>query len=312
MPQIGWIGVGNMGKGMLGTLATKYNTESPILVFNRNNTRSEEFAAKVNSEHGEKLAVAPSLGDLVQKSDIIFSIVANDAAIKETVQTAIDSGSIKGKLWIDSSTVSPDTTNEISELIISKGGRFCAAPVFGVPAVAAQGNLIWVLASSDEKVIDEVIPFTKGVMGRAFIDLRGKPPGTALLLKLSGNHFVLAMTLTISESMALANQDGLGEEAILHFVTEMFGGPYVGYATRMLNGDYARPDPLFAVDLALKDANHINTIAKRHGITLGTIDEAIKRLNVVKEQRGPTGDMAGMYGAIRTQSGLPYVKEKTD
>jgi len=314
MVQLGWIGLGNMGKGMVTNLATKYPIEKPVLVFNRTKTVSDDLAAEVNSSHENdlKLKVADSLEDLVQKSDIIFSILANDAVIKGTIDAAVNSGSIKGKLWIDSSTVSPETTNEISEIIFKNGGRFVAAPVFGVPAVAAAGQLIWVLASSDEQAIDDVKPFTKGVMGKSVIELRGKPPGTASLLKLSGNHFVIAMTLTISESMFLASQDGLGEQAIVDFVTELFGGPYPNYAKRMLSGDYAREKPLFAVDLALKDANHIIDIATNHGVHLGTIEAAIKRLKSVEELRGASGDMAGMYGAFRVEGKLPYEKEKTD
>ncbi|KAK6523546.1 hypothetical protein TWF281_001527 [Arthrobotrys megalospora] len=307
MVQIGWIGLGNMGAAMAPNLARKYPHDKPLLLFNRNNAKATELAASLDKE-GIKVAVAPSIAELVQTSDIIFTCLANDAAITQTIDAAVQSGDISGKLFIESSTVAPKCTDALSDLLVPKGAKFVAAPVFGVPAVAAAGQLTYVLASTNENWIDEVIPFTKGVMGKAYIDLRGKKPGTASLMKLSGNHFVLSMVVTLSESMVLASQSGLGEDAILQFVEAVFGGPYPAYAKRMLSGDYATDQPKFAVDNALKDARHIKDVGEDNGVKLGVVEEAIRLLSVVKEQVGAKGDLPGMYGAKRTEIGLPYKK----
>ncbi|KAF3317939.1 hypothetical protein TWF173_009760 [Orbilia oligospora] len=307
MVQIGWIGLGNMGAAMAPNLAKKYPHDKPLLLFNRNNAKADELAASLGKE-GITVTVAPSIADLVQKSDIIFTCLANDAAITQTIDAAVQSGDISGKLFVESSTVAPKCTDALSDLIVGKGAKFVAAPVFGVPAVAAAGQLTYVLASTNESWIDEVIPFTKGVMGKAYIDLRGKNPGTASLMKLSGNHFVLSMVVTLSESMVLASQSGLGEDAIVQFVEAVFGGPYPQYAKRMLTGDYATDQPKFSVDNALKDAKHIKDVGADNGVKLGVVEEAIRLLTIVKEQVGASGDMPGMYGAKRTEIGLPYKK----
>ncbi|KAF3191978.1 hypothetical protein TWF788_004169 [Orbilia oligospora] len=307
MVQIGWIGLGNMGAAMVPNLAKKYPHDKPLLLFNRNNAKADELAASLEKE-GITVTVAPSIADLVQKSDIIFTCLANDAAITQTIDAAVQSGDISGKLFVESSTVAPKCTDALSDLIVGKGAKFVAAPVFGVPAVAAAGQLTYVLAATNENWIDEVIPFTKGVMGKAYIDLRGKKPGTASLMKLSGNHFVISMVVTLSESMVLASQSGLGEDAIVQFVEAVFGGPYPLYAKRMLTGDYATDQPKFSVDNALKDANHIKDVGADNGVKLGVVEEAIRLLTIVKEQVGASGDMPGMYGAKRTEIGLPYKK----
>ncbi|KAF3904657.1 hypothetical protein ABW21_db0207355 [Orbilia brochopaga] len=319
MVQIGWIGLGNMGAGMVPNLAQKYPLDAPLLIFNRNSAKSHDLATSLAAAN-TTVTVASSVGDVVQRSDIIFTCLANDAAIKETIDAAVASGDVSGKLFVDSSTVAPECTDGLSELLVSNGARFVAAPVFGVPAVAAAGQLTYVLAASDEAWIDEVVPFTTGVMGKTNIQLRGKSPGTASLMKLSGNHFVLSMVLTLSESMVLASRSGLGEEAIVQFVEAVFGqpgrspnetigGPYPAYAKRMLSGDYATLQPKFSVDNALKDARHLEDVAEKNGMKLATIEEAIRLLNIVKETIGPVGDMPGMYGALRTELGLPYEKE---
>ncbi|EPS45104.1 hypothetical protein H072_903 [Dactylellina haptotyla CBS 200.50] len=297
MVQIGWIGLGQMGSGMAPNLAKKYHHDKPLLLFNRNNAKSQELADSLLKE-GVTVAVAPSIAELVQQSDIIFTCLANDAAITQTIDAAVASGDITGKLFVESSTVAPKCTDSLSELLISKGAKFVAAPVFGVPMVAAAGLLTYVLASSNESWIDEVIPFTTGVMGKAYIDLRGKPPGTASTMKLSGNHFILSMVLTLSESMVLASQSGLGEEAIVQFVEAVMGGPYPAYAKRMLSGDYATDEPKFAVDNALKDARHIKDLGDSNGVKLATIEEAIRLLSIVKDQVGAKGDLPVVVGRI--------------
>lgn len=254
MVQVGWIGLGNMGQGMVPNLATKYKHDKPLLIFNRNNAKSQELADKLK-ESGTTVAVAGSIKELVRSSDIIFLCLANDAAIRSTLEAAVESGEVAGKLFIDCSTVSPTTTNGLSDMITTRNAKFVAAPVFGVPAVAAAGMLTFVLASNEESWIDEAIPFTTGVMGKGYINLKGKAPGSASLLKLSGNHFVLSMVVTLSESLALASKSGLGEDAIVSFVEAVFGGPYVSTSRSELSSVYS-------------DANRTDsaTICKTHGL----------------------------------------------
>jgi 3-hydroxyisobutyrate dehydrogenase-like beta-hydroxyacid dehydrogenase len=75
----------------------------------------------------------------------------------------------------------------------------------------------------------------------------------------------------------------------------------------MLTGDYyKRDEPLFAVDLARKDARHAQAIANKNGVTMKNVQLADGLLEQVKAHQGATGDIAGMYGAKRKESGLPF------
>jgi 3-hydroxyisobutyrate dehydrogenase-like beta-hydroxyacid dehydrogenase len=75
----------------------------------------------------------------------------------------------------------------------------------------------------------------------------------------------------------------------------------------MLSGDYyKRDEPLFAVDLARKDARHAQAIANKNGVTMNNVQIADTLLQSVKEHMGEKGDIAGMYGAKRKASGLPF------
>lgn len=86
---------------------------------------------------------------------------------------------------------------------------------------------------------------------------------------------------------------------------------YTAYSSRMLSGDYyQREEPLFAVDLARKDARHAQAIANEAGVTMKNVQLSDALLADVKEHMGTRGDIAGMYGAKRKQSGLAFENQQ--
>jgi 3-hydroxyisobutyrate dehydrogenase-like beta-hydroxyacid dehydrogenase len=144
-------------------------------------------------------------------------------------------------------------------------------------------------------------------MARAEIIMSDEPWGNATTLKVIGNTFVLNMVEQLSEGHVLAEKTGLGTKHLHSFVETMFPGPYAAYSQRMVSGDYyMRSPPAFGVDLARKDAGHAKSLAKAAGMTLQNVETGDNHLKVVKELRGEGGDLAGVYGAVRHEAGLPY------
>ena len=149
-------------------------------------------------------------------------------------------------------------------------------------------------------------------MGRAIIDFSGQPARKALLLKVIGNTFILNMIEALSEGHVLAEKSGLGNAELHQFIETMFPGPYTAYSTRMTSGDYyKREDPLFAVDLARKDARHAMALAKDAGTQLKDVEVADAHLVKVKEHMGERGDIASIYGAVRKEAGLTFENGKS-
>ena len=220
------------------------------------------------------------------------------------------------KLVVDCSTIHPDTTTKISSTLTAAGYAFIAMPVFGAPAMADAGQLIAIPAGPAADLA-AVEPYTINVIARASIPLPDSPPSKATTLKLLGNTFILNMVSTLAESHVVAETSGLGTDVLHKWIETMWPGPYTAYSTRMLSGDYwKREEPLFAVDLARKDAGHAMDLARRGGggeggegkggIKLGNVLNGDALLKKVKEVKGAKGDLAGMYGAKRMEAGLPY------
>jgi len=124
MPTISWIGLGNMGRGMSKNLASKGSLDSSLILYNRTKARTDEQVKTIGSDkaHG-----VDTIEEAVKNADFIFTIMANDAAVKETYETALKED-VKGKIFVDCSTVDPDTTSWVEKALKEKGAEFVASP----------------------------------------------------------------------------------------------------------------------------------------------------------------------------------------
>lgn len=109
---------------MCKNLIEKGNLEHPLIIFNRTAQRATDLIAKLPSG---KSSVASTINDAVSKSEIIFTCLGDDAAVRDTITLALKEG-VKGKLFVDCSTVHPDTTNELAGMIEAQGAQFVACP----------------------------------------------------------------------------------------------------------------------------------------------------------------------------------------
>ncbi|KAI9678313.1 MAG: hypothetical protein M1817_006259 [Caeruleum heppii] len=288
---------------MCKNIVEKGNLEKPLIIFNRTLRRAQDLGQQLP---GGKTQVVTDILEALALSDIIFTCVGDDKAILDIVSTLASEGDLTNKLLVDCSTVHPDTTERLAHIPRSKRASFVACPVFGAPAMADTGQLVCVLAGPTEDV-ERVKPYTTGVMGRASIDFSGQEPSKATQLKVIGNTFILSMVETLSEGHVVAEKSGLGVENLQRFLETMFPGPYVAYSKRMSDGDYyKREEPLFNVDLARKDAGHALSIAKESGTRMRAVEVADGHLADVQRQMGSKGDIAGIYGAVRRESGLNF------
>lgn len=110
----------------------------------------------------------------------------------------------------------------------------------------------------------------------------------------------------LAESHTLAEKTGLGTNTLHKFIEQVFPGPYTAYSNRLITGDYMRDDPLFQIDIALKDCRHMLHLAENSGTIVGNIQVVKQHLEAVRAERGEKGDFAAVYGAVRKESGLPF------
>ncbi|EDN10669.1 predicted protein [Histoplasma mississippiense (nom. inval.)] len=229
--QVAWIGLGNMGRGMIKNLVAKYPFQTPLIIYNRTQSRATELAPTLS----KPVTVVPTIAEAVAPSSIIFICLSDDNAVTEALQTAISTCDIAGKLFVDCSTVHPDTSRSEAKLVELHGGSFVTCPVFGTAPVADAGQLVCVLAGKRD-LVERVKPFCAGVMGRINLDVSTPPtgaagnedvvvdPGRASLLKIMGNSLGLNLVDAVAEAMTVAEKSGLGVDTLHNFLELMYPG----------------------------------------------------------------------------------------
>jgi 3-hydroxyisobutyrate dehydrogenase-like beta-hydroxyacid dehydrogenase len=92
--------------------------------------------------------------------------------------------SLRGKVFVDASTIHPDTSELVAQRLGEYGADFIAAPVFGASPVAAAGKLIFAMAGP-ARAVEKISPLVLNVMGRSIVDM-GQDVRKSSLLKISG------------------------------------------------------------------------------------------------------------------------------
>ena len=111
-------------KGMCKNLVEKGNLEKPLIIFNRTTKRAEDLSKQLPAG---KTQVVSSIDAAVTSADIVFTCLGDDKAITDAIETSLK-GDVNGKLFVDCSTIHPDTTNALAKAIVAQGAEFVASP----------------------------------------------------------------------------------------------------------------------------------------------------------------------------------------
>ncbi|KAF2234654.1 NAD(P)-binding protein [Viridothelium virens] len=298
-PQLAFLGLGAMGQGITKNLILKGNLENPLILWNR----TTQVAVDHSIDVGHSL-VLETIEQVLARASIIWSCFSGEAAVLETFETILQHN-LKGKLFIECSTITAEGTNIISERIIAAGGEFVAMPVFGEPGMA-EAALLTCLPAGKKEPVQHVLPYLKGVIGRAVIDLSDQNPGFASHMKLLGNVLIVQMIESVAEAHVLAEKTGLGSSYLHQLIESIWGGAYSIYSERMRSGNYYTQQPIVNVSMARDVASHVLALAEHSGTELKAYKISAHHLDDVQKQAGKDGDISGIYGAVRQESGLPF------
>lgn len=218
--MLGFIGLGNMGEPIAANLMAEGHA---LRVYNRTASKAAPLAAK-----GAALAKNPA--DVALPGGVVFTMVSDDRALDELCLLA---GSFVEKLGpggihISLSTVSPAAARRLAEHHAKHKVEYVAAPVFGRPEAAAARKL-WVCTSGHAEAKTRVRPLLEAI-GQGIFDF-GEEVGAANVVKLCGNFMIASAIETISESLALAEKNGIDKNAVAElFGKTLFACPvYQGY-----------------------------------------------------------------------------------
>ncbi|KAL3431035.1 6-phosphogluconate dehydrogenase family protein [Aspergillus tetrazonus] len=301
--HVGWFGLGSMGLGM--ALNLQKHLQAQRLPPLRYSNRSLSKGQPLQDAGAIPEADFPSL---VRRCNIIFTMISTDDVLNGLLDRVLGSDiQLSGKIFIDTSTIHPETSATAAERLAACRATFIASPVFGASSVAAAGKLIFAIAGPTASV-NTVRPLILDVMGRSIINM-GEDVRKSNLLKICGNILVISFMEVISEAQVFAEKTGLDTLQLEQFIGNMFGPVLESYSHRITSGSYAPPldqGPGFAAALACKDMKHSLDIAAKAGTHLPTVEIASGRLNEARKLEGECLDSAAVYGIARKEAGLGF------
>jgi 3-hydroxyisobutyrate dehydrogenase-like beta-hydroxyacid dehydrogenase len=250
--EIGYVGLGGMGHAMASNLIGKGHA---LRVWNRSPGKAADLVAQ-----GAMLVDHP--GQAVASDGIVFTMVADDAALEQVVggPDGIAAKLGPGGIHVSMSTVSPETTQRIAALHAERGASFIAAPVFGRPTAAAAA-MLFILVAGEAGARDKIMPLLE-TMGQRVFPL-GDDPVAASIVKLSGNFMIMGVIEAMAEAATLCEKYGVERAAMMDVMTQsIFATPlYVNYGKLIAQHDYANPG--FKLSLGFKDANLVMAAARK-------------------------------------------------
>ncbi len=193
--KIGFIGLGIMGESMCENIVKKHNDT----VFCNDHKQSQI----------DKLASFGAIGcatntEVAEKADIIITMIPTSKHVKEAYTEMLPYLK-EGKICIDMSTIEPDASVEVADMVKTTGAQFADCPVVRSKADAIAGTL-GVLAGCEKKVFDDIEPILS-YMGSKVIYMGEN--GKGLAAKICHNTLVAQIQNGVNETLLLAQKLGI-------------------------------------------------------------------------------------------------------
>ncbi|WP_019516345.1 NAD(P)-dependent oxidoreductase [Sphingomonas sp. Mn802worker] len=254
--DIGCVGLGRMGIGMARNLAAAGHH---VRAWNRSPVDAAELPG---------VELLEQAADAFE-SEVVFTMVADDAAIRQVVlEPDLLSRARAGLVHVVSATIAVDFARELAAAHEAAGIGYVSAPVFGRPDAAAAAKLN-VVAAGKHDAVARVRPLLDTIGQRTFV--LGDEPHQANAAKVAGN-MLIAMTIeALGEAMTLTEAHGLSRADFLQIATDtLFGCPaYHTYGGKIVAEDY---EPGFVMQLGLKDLRLATAAGEASGRTLPMLD----------------------------------------
>lgn len=256
MANIGFIGLGIMGKPMAGHLI---RGGYQLFLYSRSGVPEELM------EQGGK--ACPSPREVAQNADIIFLMLPDGAAVEKVLfgESGVTEGlnASSAKIIVDMSTISPIETRNFALKMSQLGCEYADAPVSGGD-VGAKNATLTIMVGASGHVFEKIKPMLS-LMGQT-ITLVG-PNGAGQICKIA-NQIVVALTIeAVGEALLFASKAGADPAKVRQALMGGFASSRVleVHGNRMIKRLF---EPGFRVELQQKDLNIALSCAADLGIAL--------------------------------------------
>jgi len=283
MKKIGFIGIGLMGLPMAKNLL---KAGYSLKAFNRSQKKAEalkEFGAEI----------ATSIDDVVSNSDVVITMLTDDTAINEVMDSSNFLENLKSSATvIDMSSVKPTTATKYGNNLKSKNIKYLDAPVSGGTIGAEEASLA-IMVGGEQDVFNEALDVLKAMGNPTLVG----PVGSGQVSKLA-NQIIVGLTIgAVAEAITLCEKAGANPNKMIKALSGGWADSKIlqTHGKRMIDKDFT---PKGRTSVHLKDMNNILECANSHNTHL-PISNLVKEMykTLVGNGHGET-DHSSLYKEI--------------
>lgn len=276
--DIGFLGLGQMGRPMAERLR---GAGHRVRAWNRTRSSSD-------------LVASP---EAALEAEIVITMLADDAAVRAVWLDTGLAARLSG-IHLNMATVSTSLSREFASI---QKTSYVAAPVFGRPPLAAQGQLD-IIAAGPAEAVKKCEPVLKVLAKQVFVV--GEEPAKANAVKIARNFLLATMIESLGEAFALVRKCGVAPADFLSVISNTsLGSPaYRNYGKLIV--EQAWTPAQFAMPLGVKDVDLALETAKHAGMDL-ELGRLVRKnlLAAIAAGRGEQ-DWAALAGHLAERAGL--------
>jgi 2-hydroxy-3-oxopropionate reductase len=272
MAKVGYIGLGIMG----GSIARNLMKAGHQLVIHN---RSQKIVQELVTE-GAKSASSPK--EVAAQVDFVFTNLPDTPDVEKVVlgTDGIIEGAHEGLIYIDNSTIKPETARMLAAKLAEAGIMALDAPVSGGDVGAKNGTLT-IMVGGEQAAFDKAVPLFQA-MGKAWVLVGGA--GAGQIAKVCNQIIVGAQMASMAEALIVAEKAGVDPNRMVEAIK--------GGAAQMWTLDVKPPrlfagnrNPGFKAYMQHKDLGICLDTGKTYGIPL-PVTAAIQQLYTAMLQMG--------------------------
>ena len=265
--RIGIAGIGKMGAAIAQRLI---EVGHGVTVWNRSADKLPPLA-----DAGAAIAATPAA--LARDAQTIITILTDADAIAAVYHgpDGLLAGDVGGKLFIEMSTVEPQTEIALAGKVRAAGAALVECPVGGSTGPARAGKLIGLMgaepadAARAKPVLDQLCRRLEHC----------GPVGSGAVMKLTINMPLMIYWQALGEALALCRPLGLDPARVMDLLSDTSGGPNVlkvrgpAVAAMLKGGDGG--SVTFDIDSAVKDLRTMLAEGARRGLNLPLVETTL-------------------------------------
>jgi 3-hydroxyisobutyrate dehydrogenase-like beta-hydroxyacid dehydrogenase len=278
--NVGFVGLGQMGRPMVERLK---GAGHAVKAYNR---------TPISADVHEK-------PEAVLASDIVVTMLADDAAVRAVwLDSGLATRLPRNAVHLNMATVSMRIARELASI---HGDSYVAAPVFGRPPLAAQGQLD-IIAAGPEAALKKCDPLLRVLGKQVFVV--GEEPAKANAVKIARNFLLATMIESLGEAFALVRKCGVAPADFLNVIANTsLGSPACKSYGRLIVVQAWTPAQ-FAMPLGVKDVELALATARDAGMDLELGHLVRKNLLAAIAAGRAEQDWAALAGHIAAEAGL--------